>query len=255
MALPDAWNDDDLVRRLEVGLARPVGNAGIGENRLLHPGESNSRVLTLVKVACILVGMVVRNPDRTRETLLQAGFEEIYRHGFRSARVDRILDRTSVTKGAFYHHFPTKRALGEAIVEELIWGRIHEVWIRPIEATDDPIATMVRLTEGTLLGASDEVLECGCPLGNVAQELSPVDEGFRHRIHGVFERWISAVAAALERGRRAGRVAPRVDSQQAAVFIIASLEGGIAMAKQSRDRAALTTFAGAMRSYLESLAT
>jgi TetR/AcrR family transcriptional regulator, transcriptional repressor for nem operon len=199
--------------------------------------------------------MVVRDPDRTREALLHAGFDEIYRHGFRSARVDRILDRTSVTKGAFYHHFATKRALGEAIVEELIWGRIYQGWIRPIEETDDPLGTLVRLMEQTLLEASDEMLECGCPLGNVAQELSPVDEGFRHRIHGVFERWIGAVAAALERGRQSGRVATRVDSQQAAVFIVASLEGGIAMAKQSRDRAALTAFAGAMRSYLESLGT
>jgi AcrR family transcriptional regulator len=197
--------------------------------------------------------MVLRNPDRTREALLHAGFEEIYRNGFRSARVDRILDRTSVTKGAFYHHFPTKRALGEAIVDELIWDRIHEGWIRPIEDTADPIPVLIRLMNETLLEASDQALECGCPLGNIAQELSPVDEGFRRLIHGVFERWIRAVRAALERGQRSGRVAARVDPRQAAVFIIASLEGGIAMAKQSRDRAARKAFAGAMRSYLESL--
>jgi AcrR family transcriptional regulator len=197
--------------------------------------------------------MVVRNPGRTREGLLQAGFDEIYRHGFGSARIDRILDRTSVTKGAFYHHFQTKRALGEAIVDELIFGRIYEAWIRPIDEAEDPIAALVRLMEETLLGASDERLECGCPLGNMAQELSPVDEDFRKRIHRVFERWIQAVASALERGRRAGQVAQAVDPRQAAVFIIASLEGGIAMAKQSRDRAMLGAFTAAMRSYLESL--
>ncbi len=197
--------------------------------------------------------MVVRNPDQTRDSLLQAGFDEIYRHGFGSARIDRILDRTSVTKGAFYHHFPTKRALGEAIIDELIGGRIYEGWIRPLDETDEPVGTLVRLMEQTLLEASDERLQCGCPLGNVAQELSPVDEDFRKLIHRVFDRWTQAVAAALERGRRTGRVAERVDPQEAAVFVIASLEGGIAMAKQSRDRATLETFAAAMRSYLESL--
>lgn len=198
--------------------------------------------------------MVVRNPNHTRDGLLQAGFDEIYRHGFGSARIDRILDRTSVTKGAFYHHFATKRALGEAIVDELIWGRIYEGWIRPLDETDDAIGTLVRLMEATLLDASDERLRCGCPLGNVAQELSPVDEGFRQRIHRVFDRWTQAVAAALERGRRSGRVRTATDPQQAAVFIIASFEGGIAMAKQSRDRQTLRTLAAAMRSYLESLA-
>jgi AcrR family transcriptional regulator len=197
--------------------------------------------------------MVARDPDRTRETLLQAGFDEIYRHGFRSARLDRILERTSVTKGAFYHHFATKRALGEAIIDELIWGRIHDGWIRPIAATDDPIATLIRLMEDTLVGASDEALECGCPLGNVAQELSPVDEGFRQRINRVFEGWIGAVAAALKRGRRTGRVGAGVDPRKAATFIVASLQGGIALAKQSRDRTALAAFAGAMKAFLESL--
>ncbi len=201
----------------------------------------------------ILVGMAPRDPDGTRDSLLQAGFDEIYRHGFGSARVERILDRTSVTKGAFYHHFPTKRALGEAIVDELIFGRIYEGWIRPIDETEDPITTLVRVMEETLLGASGVQLECGCPLGNMAQELAPVDEDFRKRIHRVFERWIQAVAAALERGRRAGCVAAGVEPREAAVFIIASLEGGIAMAKQSRDRATLGAFAAAMRSYLESL--
>jgi len=197
--------------------------------------------------------MAVRDPDRTRESLLNAGFDEIYRHGFGSARIERILDRTSVTKGAFYHHFSTKRALGEAIVDELIWGRIYEGWIRPIDETDDPIGTLIGLVEETLLESSDEMMELGCPLGNVAQELSPVDEDFRKRIHRVFERWIQAVASALERGRRTGRVATSIDPRQAAIFIIASLEGGIAMAKQSRDRATLKAFTSAMRSYLESL--
>jgi hypothetical protein len=61
------------------------------------------------------------------------------------------------------------------------------------------------------------------------------------------------VASALERGRRGGKISDRVDTRQAAVFIIASLEGGIAMAKQSRDRPTLGAFTAAMRSYLESL--
>jgi hypothetical protein len=69
----------------------------------------------------------------------------------------------------------------------------------------------------------------------------------------VFELWIGAVAAALERGRKSRRVARRVDPRPAAVFIVASLQGGIAMAKQSRDRLGQSAFAGAMKAYLESL--
>ena len=35
-----------------------------------------------------------RNPDQTRETILQAAFEEIYEHGFQAASLDRILKHT-----------------------------------------------------------------------------------------------------------------------------------------------------------------
>ena len=50
----------------------------------------------------------VRNPDQTRARLLEAAFEEIYQHGFQGMRVDEILERTGLKKGAFYHHFSTQ---------------------------------------------------------------------------------------------------------------------------------------------------
>ncbi|MGH7859268.1 MAG: TetR family transcriptional regulator C-terminal domain-containing protein [Candidatus Binatia bacterium] len=191
--------------------------------------------------------------DRTREGLLQAGFEEIYRHGFRAARVDRILSRTNVTKGAFYHHFPTKRALGEAIIDELVWEKVHDAWIKPLEDSDDPVATLVGLVRQLARSCDDDSLACGCPLGNLAQELSPVDEDFRRQISGVFVRWVGAFAEALRRGQQAARIAASVDPVQASVFVVAALEGGIGMAKHSRDRAALQNFTDGLCSYLELL--
>jgi len=51
-----------------------------------------------------------RDPERTRERLLQAAFREVYRYGFQSAGIDTILAATNVTKGALYHHFKSKEA-------------------------------------------------------------------------------------------------------------------------------------------------
>ena len=56
--------------------------------------------------------MCAKNPDLTRAKLLEAGFQEVYEHGFRSASIDSILARAGVTKGALYHHFSSKQALG-----------------------------------------------------------------------------------------------------------------------------------------------
>ena len=61
-----------------------------------------------------------RNPEQTRQALLEAAFEEIYRVGFQAASLDRILDRAGVTKGALYHHFKNKLELGYAVLEEVV---------------------------------------------------------------------------------------------------------------------------------------
>src|SRR5215469_7436912 len=75
----------------------------------------------------------LRDPERTRERLLQAGFREVHRSGFRSASIDTILAATNVTKGALYYHFDGKEDLGYAIVEEIVAKLPQDNWLRPLE--------------------------------------------------------------------------------------------------------------------------
>ena len=62
----------------------------------------------------------LRDPEGTRQRLLQAAFREVYRYGFQSAGIDTILAATNVTKGALYYHFESKEAMGHAIIEEIV---------------------------------------------------------------------------------------------------------------------------------------
>jgi TetR/AcrR family transcriptional repressor of nem operon len=72
----------------------------------------------------------LRDPERTRERLLQAASREIYRSGFQSASLDTILAAARVTKGALYYHFENKEALGYAVVEEVISSHVQGSWAR-----------------------------------------------------------------------------------------------------------------------------
>ena len=55
----------------------------------------------------------------TRQVILEAAYEEIHVRGFQAASLSKILSSTNVTKGALYHYFPTKLALGYAVVDPL----------------------------------------------------------------------------------------------------------------------------------------
>jgi AcrR family transcriptional regulator len=80
--------------------------------------------------------------DITRTKLLGAAFAEVYRHGFQAASLNGIVAAAGVTKGALFHHFAGKQALGYALVDEVVGPLLMERWLAPLATTDDPIAAL-----------------------------------------------------------------------------------------------------------------
>src|SRR5688572_25732929 len=89
-----------------------------------------------------------REPAVTRDKLLKAAFEEIYRRGFQAASLDAILAKAGVTKGALYHHFPDKASLGYAVVDEVVKGLLLERWGVLEPPTGDPVTALQRILKG-----------------------------------------------------------------------------------------------------------
>ncbi len=174
-----------------------------------------------------------RSPERTRERLLQAAFREVYRSGFQSAGLDTILASAGVTKGALYYHFDSKEALGYAIVDEVIALDLRAKWLRPLLSGEDPIDTLIGIVQNESVRPAD--VRGGCPLNNLAQEMSPLDEGFRKRLARVFGAWRDGIAAALREGQKSGRVRRDVEPAQAAGFLMAMVEGYVSLAKNAQD--------------------
>jgi AcrR family transcriptional regulator len=78
---------------------------------------------------------------------------------------------------ALYYHFGSKKALGYAIVEEIIATSMRDKWLRPFQNGADPVDTLIRTVQATSLRPA--VVRAGCPLNNLAQEMSQRDERFR----------------------------------------------------------------------------
>jgi TetR/AcrR family transcriptional regulator, transcriptional repressor for nem operon len=175
----------------------------------------------------------LRDPERTRERLLQAASREIYRSGFQSAGLDTILASAGVTKGALYYHFDSKEALGYAVVEEVIAPDVHGKWVRPLQSVKDPIDALIGAVQRIPVRPED--VRGGCQLNNLAQEMSPLDAGFRKRLATVFDAWRRAVASALQEGQTHGIVLREVEPTDAAGLLIAMVEGYGSLAKNAQD--------------------
>lgn len=192
-----------------------------------------------------------RDPVRTRETLLQAAFEEMHRSGFRGSDVETILGKGGMTKGALYHHFDNKEALGYAVVDEVIAAIMREKWQAPLRDAQDPVGALIGIIRSTSL--KPEHVERGCPLNNLAQEMSPLDEGFRRRTAALFEEWHRTIATALREGKGRGQVRADVDPDETATFLIAAYEGYMSLAKCFQDPNRLRGGEKTLIRYLDSL--
>ena len=206
--------------------------------------------------------------NRTRNLIVQAAFEEIWRVGFRSASLEAILKRAKVTKGALYHYFPNKQALGYAVVDEYIRWLIYDDYLRPlVENESDPIEALNSIVRArnrsakhsdtthdysiNVLGVN--AIRLGCPLNNLAQEMSPLDEEFRKKIQRVFDMWQEGLAKALRRGQAARSVSQNIDPDTTAVFLIAVIEGTIGIAKNAQRTQILSDSLDKLLDYINTL--
>jgi TetR/AcrR family transcriptional repressor of nem operon len=90
----------------------------------------------------------------------------------------------------------------------------------------------------------------GCPAGNLATELADAHEGFRQRLADGFERWRQCLAAALGRARAQGTLAPDVDAEVVARFLVAGIEGAILLTKVQKDIGVMEHCVGELRRHL-----
>ena len=194
-----------------------------------------------------------RNAAATRQRLLWAAFREFHRNGFRGADLDQILVEAEVTKGALYHHFRSKKSLGYAVVDEILMDWMLKRWLRPVAVAADPLEALKGLARWGERAATPQTLGLGCPLLNLSQELSGIDEGFRSRIAAIYEAWRQGLVEVLSGAQDRGIVRAGVDTQAAAVFLIAAWEGSIGLAKPYQSAEMLGFCRQGLEIFLQSL--
>lgn len=187
----------------------------------------------------------------TRRRILEAAYQDMVVHGFQGTRPDKVIQTLGITKGALYHYFPSKLALGYAVVEEILepqylgnWDALNSYRGNPLDFVNQVLERIQAgvqgasecLSESASIRASKGVSEsagrrCGSPLSNLIQEMSPLDEGFRLRLRRIAETILEALAKALSRAQEAGQVKRCETPEAMARFIFSTLEGSYGLSK------------------------
>jgi TetR/AcrR family transcriptional regulator, transcriptional repressor for nem operon len=89
---------------------------------------------------------MARDGTKTRERILDSAQRLVLEQGLAATSIDEVLTAAETSKGAFFHHFPTKNALARAIVERYAEGDVaflEEFMARAERESDDPAQQLV----------------------------------------------------------------------------------------------------------------
>ena len=194
-----------------------------------------------------------RNAEQTRSRILDAAFDEIYQNGYQGMRIDAILQKTQLAKGALYHHFPNKLSLGYAVVEEIILTHFQETWNNFLTQEQNPLTAMQKLFAWKSECMKNENCFNGCPLNNLSQEMSALDEGFHQRLLNVMNTIIGAITDALAKGQEDGYVRSDINPRKTALFLHCCYQGIMGTAKCMQAPQLLEEMFGSLVEHIDTL--
>lgn len=178
------------------------------------------------------------DPEGLRRRLVDAAHSAFTTRGYHATSVHDVKREAGVTGGALAHHFPTKKDLGLAVLQDRVADVVEETWIRPVRDAASAGEGIQAVFAAIVADPERQGSISGCPLNNLALELARHDSDFRREIDVIFGRWRDALADRIRADQAAG-IAMDVDPETFATFVVATYSGAMAMAKAGQSVAPL----------------
>ena len=187
----------------------------------------------------------------TRDRLLKTAFQLFHEQGYHATGVATILREAEINPGSMYHYFSSKDDLLLGVLRFAL-GYLATRVMDPAEArTPDPIGRVFGLLEQYREGMDLQGCRLGCPIGNLALEVSDGDPGARALIHQNFENWIDHVQRWLDAA--GDRLPPGTDRRQLARFVLTVMEGGLMQARAAGHLGPFDDSVAQLRNYFDLL--
>lgn len=191
------------------------------------------------------------NDKSTRDKLLDVAMRLFHEQGYAATGVSTILREAGVNSGSLYYFFPSKEALLEGVLDrymELLWP---EVLDPAFAQTTDPLERIFSVLAGYRHMLTLTNCTMGCPIGNLALELSDTYPMVREKVKGLFEAWCAGIQKCLDEA--ADRLPAHVNRESLAKFILTVMEGGMMQARAHRSLEPYDASVAHLRGYFDQL--
>jgi TetR/AcrR family transcriptional regulator, transcriptional repressor for nem operon len=188
----------------------------------------------------------------SQERLILAAQGLILRQGFAATTVDQICAEAGLTKGAFFHHFANKEAIGRAALDA--WGamgtRLYSAaWSDP---TLDPLAQLHRMFD-IMISFTQREEPCTCVVGMLSQELAQSHPELAAVCARHLDDWTEHVVRLLEGAKQTHPAHMPFDSRRMAWLLNAIWQGSMLIAKTRRTPALIVSNIQLARTHVDAL--
>lgn len=170
----------------------------------------------------------------TRQQLIEHGIELLLQRGYNDLGIAMLLKATNTAKGSFYHYFRSKEDYALQVIDCYMQD-VHAGLDACLGDTSQPPLQRIR----DFFEASEEKYRTqgymGCLLGGLGQELSGINEAFRHKVEQCLEQIAARLADCLDEALERGELAPEADPQKLAELLVNCWEGAALRTRLRRD--------------------
>jgi AcrR family transcriptional regulator len=156
--------------------------------------------------------------EATRRKILEAAVDVFNEVGYAAADRGTIIERTGMTKGAFYHHFDSMESLASAIIDE---GA--KLVLDVLSAMSDSFSpALENMVHGSFVAAE---LFTSDKVARTAEQLTLAFGKFNDTAGRIYLKWVEAMSAEVARAITEGDLREGLDPTRVAESIIGATFG------------------------------
>ncbi|HTV98647.1 MAG TPA: TetR/AcrR family transcriptional regulator [Steroidobacteraceae bacterium] len=188
-----------------------------------------------------------------RSKLLDAAFSIIREKGYAATSVEELCAQAGVTKGAFFHHFKSKDALGVAAAHH--WSEVTGAFfeIAPYHKHSDPLERVLGYLDFRKAMLTGEIAEFSCLVGTMVQEIYDTNPAIREACEACISTHAAKVESDIAAAMKLQRIRAPWTAEGLALHMQAVLQGAFILAKAKGSAAVAEASIDHLRRYVELL--
>jgi TetR/AcrR family transcriptional repressor of nem operon len=189
--------------------------------------------------------------ENARDRLVGVGTDMLRRNGYTATTVDEICTAVGLTKGAFFHHFPSKEALAAECLHQwpATMASLHRS--AAYQSINDPAEKVLASIDFIIEIFNHPEVHKSCLAGTTVQEVSETNPVLRDAAQACFVQGQAYFQSLLDEACRARKHS--LDTASLAEYWMGTLQGALLLTKASCDPSVIGRNLTHFKTYLAAL--